>query len=81
MLERSEGNIVIYHSSGLNEVVTDIQLLGGASCVLMNHEHESVGGTPSIDIPFWIHRDDSKESIERYRLMDSLNNVRRLQMI
>lgn len=24
----------------------------------MNHEHESVGGTPSIDIPFWIHRDD-----------------------
>ena len=56
MLERSEGNIVIYHSSGLNEVVTDIQLLGGASCVLMNHEHESVGGTPSIDIPFWIHR-------------------------
>ena len=25
----------------------------------MNHEHESVGGTPSIDIPFWIHRDDS----------------------
>ena len=60
MLERPEGNIVIYHSSGLNEVVTDIQLLGGASCVLMNHEHESVGGTPSIDIPFWIHRDDSR---------------------
>ena len=80
MLERSEGNIVIYHSSGLNEVVTDIQLLGGASCVLMNHEHESVGGTPSIDIPFWIHRDDVA-AIERYRLMDSLNNVRRLQMI
>ncbi|WP_324293420.1 MULTISPECIES: MBL fold metallo-hydrolase [Staphylococcus] len=24
----------------------------------MNHEHESVGGTPSIDIPFWIHCDD-----------------------
>ena len=39
----------------------------------MNHEHESVGGTPSIDIPFWIHRDE-QQSIERYRLMDSLNN-------
>ena len=63
MLERPEGNIVIYHSSGLNEVVTDIQLLGGASCVLMNHEHESVGGTPSIDIPFWIHRDDVADDV------------------
>ena len=59
LLERPEGNIVIYHSPGLNEAVTDIQLLGGASRVLMNHEHESLGGTPSIDIPFWIHRDDS----------------------
>lgn len=58
LLERPEGNIVIYHSPGLNEAVTDIQLLGGASRVLMNHEHESLGGTPSIDIPFWIHRDD-----------------------
>ena len=58
VLERPEGNIVIYHSSRLNEAVTDIQLLGGASCVLMNHEHESSGGIPSIDIPFWIHRDD-----------------------
>ena len=69
MLERPEGNIVIYHSSGLNEVVTDIQLLGGASCVLMNHEHESVGGTPSIDIPFWIHRDDVA-AINRTVLID-----------
>ncbi len=58
VLERPEGNIVIYHSPGLNEAMTDIQLLDGASCVLMNHEHESLGGTPNIDIPFWIHRDD-----------------------
>ncbi|WP_415426290.1 MBL fold metallo-hydrolase [Staphylococcus borealis] len=58
VLERPSGNIIIYHSPGLNEADSDIQLLGGATRVLMNHEHESLGGHPRIDVPFWIHRDD-----------------------
>lgn len=59
VLERPEGNVVIYHSPGLNEAANDINQLGGATRVLMNHEHESLGGQPEIDLPFWIHRDDA----------------------
>lgn len=38
ILERPEGNVVIYHSPGLNQAKDDINALGGATRVLMNHE-------------------------------------------
>lgn len=60
ILERPEGNVVIYHSPGLNQATDDINALGGATRVLMNHDHESLGGKPAIDLPFLIHQDDAK---------------------
>ena len=60
ILERPEGNVVVYHSPGLNQATKDIDALGGATRVLMNHDHESLGGKPTIDLPFWIHQDDAQ---------------------
>lgn len=62
VLERSEGNIVIFHSGRIDEAADDIQSLGGAECVLMNHEHESLGGQTHFDAPYYIHQDD-KEAV------------------
>ncbi|MEJ7159881.1 MBL fold metallo-hydrolase [Staphylococcus caprae] len=62
VLERSEGNIVIFHSGRIDEVADDIRALGGAERVLMNHEHESLGGQTHFDAPYYIHQDD-KEAV------------------
>ena len=62
VLERSEGNIVIFHSGRIDEVADDIRALGGAERVLMNHEHESLGGQMHFDAPYYIHQDD-KEAV------------------
>ncbi|MBU5272532.1 MBL fold metallo-hydrolase [Staphylococcus caprae] len=62
VLERSEGNIVIFHSGRIDEAADDIQALGGADRVLMNHEHESLGGQTHFDAPYYIHQDD-KEAV------------------
>ena len=62
VLERSEGNIVIFHSGRIEEAADDIQSLGGADRVLMNHEHESLGGQTHFDAPYYIHQDD-KEAV------------------
>lgn len=62
VLERSEGNIVIFHSGRIDEVADDIRALGGADRVLMNHEHESLGGQTHFDAPYYIHQDD-KEAV------------------
>ena len=62
VLERSEGNIVIFHSGRIDEVADDIRALGGADRVLMNHEHESLGGQTHFNAPYYIHQDD-KEAV------------------
>lgn len=62
VLERSEGNIVIFHSGRIDEATDDIQALGGADRVLMNHEHESLGGQTHFNAPYYIHQDD-KEAV------------------
>lgn len=60
VLQRPEGNLVIYHSPKLNDAMSDIEQLGGISKVLMNHDHESLGGTPEFNAPFYIHEDDAR---------------------
>ena len=62
VLERSEGNIVIFHSGRIDEAADDIRALGGADRVVMNHEHESLGGQMHFDAPYYIHQDD-KEAV------------------
>ena len=44
ILQRSEGNVMIYHSGRIDEAAKDIQELDGVDKVLMNHQHESLGG-------------------------------------
>ncbi|GGG93926.1 MBL fold metallo-hydrolase [Staphylococcus pragensis] len=61
VLVRPQGNVIIYHSPSLEKAQHDIKALGGATRILINHEHESLGGKTEIDLPFWIHEDDAKE--------------------
>ncbi|WP_409323796.1 MBL fold metallo-hydrolase [Staphylococcus caprae] len=53
---------MIFHSGRIDEVADDIRALGGAERVLMNHEHESLGGQTHFDAPYYIHQDD-KEAV------------------
>ncbi|PNZ70688.1 MBL fold metallo-hydrolase [Staphylococcus croceilyticus] len=64
MLERAQGNVIIYHSPSLEKAQDDIKALGGATRVLITHEHESLGGKTDIDLPFWIHEKDAKAMSE-----------------
>lgn len=53
---------MIFHSGRIDEAADDIRALGGADRVLMNHEHESLGGQMHFDAPYYIHQDD-KEAV------------------
>lgn len=64
ILERAQGNVIIYHSPGIEKAQDDIKALGGATRVLINHEHESLGGKTDIDLPFWVHEKDAKAMSE-----------------
>ena len=61
LLERPEGNIIIYNSPGVSEAAVAIRELGTPARLLINHGHESMYGQPDVDVPIWIHEGDRAE--------------------
>ncbi|MGX0911486.1 MBL fold metallo-hydrolase [Staphylococcus caprae] len=78
VLERSEGNIVIFHSGRIDEAADDIRALGGADRVLMNHEHESLGGQTHFDAPYYIHQDDKEAVTDTLQIAETFKDCEQL---
>ena len=58
VLERPQGNIIIYNAPGIGESATEIRALGQPDRLLLNHHHEAMYGTPDLEMPIWIHERD-----------------------
>jgi hypothetical protein len=61
VLERSEGNLIVYNSPGVTASADAIRDLGGASRLLINHGHEAMYGAPDLDVPVYVHERDRAE--------------------
>ena len=58
LLERPEGNVIVYNSPGIDRVADRIRGLGRVDRLLLNHEHESMYGDPDLDVPVHVHERD-----------------------
>jgi hypothetical protein len=58
VLRRPAGNVVVYNSPGVSACAREIEALGGASRLLVNHEHEAMYGPPDLDVPIYVHDRD-----------------------
>ena len=63
VLERSNGNVLVYNSPGVSSAATDIRDLGGAARLLINHGHEAMYGAPDLDVPVYVHERDRAETV------------------
>jgi hypothetical protein len=61
LLERPQGNLLVYNSPGLSEAADAIRALGEPARLLVNHGHESMYGQPALDAPVWVHTRDRAE--------------------
>ena len=61
VLERPEGNVIIYNSPGVSSSADAIRDLGGAERLLLNHSHEAMYGTPDLEVPVFVHERDRAE--------------------
>ena len=61
LLEREQGNVIVYNSPGVGESADAIRALGAPTRLLVNHGHEGMYGAPGIEVPVWVHRDDRAE--------------------
>jgi len=61
VLERPEGNVIVYNSPGVSSSANAIRDLGGASRLLINHRHEAMYGPPDLDVSVHAHERDRAE--------------------
>jgi glyoxylase-like metal-dependent hydrolase (beta-lactamase superfamily II) len=61
VLQRPEGNVVIYNSPGVSEAAPAIRRLGPPTRLLVTHAHEAMYGQPGLDVDVWMHRADRAE--------------------
>lgn len=58
VLEREQGNIIIYHSPGITATAREILDLGRPDRLLVNHWHEAMYDAPDLDVPIFVHEND-----------------------
>jgi hypothetical protein len=62
VLERKQGNIIIYHSPGINAAKIEILELGRPDRLLLNHWHEAMYDAPELDVPIFVHENDRSQT-------------------
>ena len=62
VLARKQGNIIIYHSPGVDAAAREILELGRPSLLLLNHWHEAIYDAPKLDMPIFVHENDRAQT-------------------
>ena len=62
VLERKQGNVIIYNSPGVTAAARDILHLGRPSRLLVNHWHEALYPAPRLEIPIFVHEHDRAQT-------------------
>ena len=70
LLERPNGNAIVYNSPGVSEADDDIRSRGGAARLLINHAHEGMYGSPRFAVPVFVHELDRRETRRGMRVDD-----------
>ncbi|CAA9458881.1 MAG: MBL-fold metallo-hydrolase superfamily [uncultured Rubrobacteraceae bacterium] len=73
VLERPNGNVLVYNSPGVSSAATDIRDLGGAARLLINHGHEAMYGAPDLDVPVFVHDRDRAETARSMKIAGVFN--------
>ena len=58
LLERPNGNPIVYNAPGLAAAASEIQAHGGATRQLINHAHEAMFGSQGLDIGVFVGERD-----------------------
>ena len=63
ILERPQGNVIVYNSPGLSAAADEVRALGDPTHLLLNHGHEAMFGVPQLDVPVFVHACDRAETV------------------
>ena len=63
LIQRANGNLIVYNAPGLTSAAGEIARLGGAVRHLINHSHEAMFGPQQIEAPLFVHERDQAETV------------------
>ena len=66
ILERPQGNVIVYNSPGLSDAADEIRALGTPTRLLINHGHEAMYGRPQLDVPVFVHERDRADIAQSF---------------
>jgi len=62
VLEREQGNIIVYNSPGITAAARDILAMGRPDRLLVNHWHEAMFDAPDLHVPIFVHEEDREKT-------------------
>jgi Metallo-beta-lactamase superfamily len=65
LLQRDQGNLLVYSVSDLESEVTSIHDLGGISRQYLNHRHEAAFASDWVTAPLFVHQNESESVAEQ----------------
>ena len=68
LLEREQGNVLVYSAKGLSRDARAIEDLGGASRHYLNHRHEAMFASDAVTAPLFVHENERRRVSEAYHV-------------
>lgn len=62
LIQRADGNLLVYNAPGLMSAAREIASLGGAVRQVINHSHEAMFGLQRVEAPLFVHERDQPET-------------------
>lgn len=78
LLERPEGNLIVYNAPGLTTAASAIQAAGGATRLFINHGHEAMFGPQDVDVRVLVNERDRDEAAQSLRIESTFTERERL---
>lgn len=78
LLERPQGNLIVYNAPGLTAAAQAIRTAGGATRLVINHGHEAMFGPQDIDAQVFVHERDREETAQSLDIDGTFSARRRL---
>jgi len=62
ILEREQGNVIVYNAPGITAARKEILALGPPDRLLLTHWHEAMYGVPELNVPIFVHENDREQT-------------------
>jgi Family of unknown function (DUF5519)/Metallo-beta-lactamase superfamily len=71
LLQREQGNLLVYSTAGLDKDAEAIDRLGGVARRYLNHHHEAMFGYEGVSAPLFVHTNERASVAERAHVRGS----------